>query len=228
MSKSHFRACVTHCTPDRFRGSRLTWLGLGVGVLVLVGILVWSAMALIGWFWGQAQNLSGMAPEAVRGAAREVLAQAENLVPGTRGVLDQLTASVPDARDALDKVSEAVPGTRDVLDKFVPSRPSGATEQRDVSGQDLGPVTRFPGLARTRWQQTRESATVEYEGRSDYVKVLDHYAKGFVSAGFAQTVWSSSQEAETHEYTGSGGRFSLKIARLSGGKVSLRIESVQP
>ncbi len=228
MSRSHFRGCVNHCTPDRFRGSRSTWLAVGAGALVLIGILIWSGMALIGWFWGQAQNLSVTAPAAVRGVAREILAQAENLVPGTRGVLDQLTASVPDARDALDKISEAVPGTRNLLEKFVPSMPSGTPEQRDVSGQDLGPVTRFPGLARTRWQQTRKSATVEYEGRGDYAKTLDHYAKGFASAGFAQTVWSSSQETETHEYAGGGGRFTLKIARLSAGKVSVRIEALQP
>jgi hypothetical protein len=35
---------------------------------VLFGLLIWAAVALIGGLWGQARNLAGTAPEAVRAA----------------------------------------------------------------------------------------------------------------------------------------------------------------
>ena len=89
-------------------------------------------------------------------------------------------------------------------------------------------MARFPGLARTQWQRTAEGATVDYEGKADYLKVLDYYAKGFVFAGFAQTVQSSTLEAETHEYTKNRERFTLKIAQKPKGMVGVRIETAGP
>ena len=228
MHKAGFLAYVAHFAPGLFRVRRSTWITVGAGLLVLFGVLIWAVMALIGWLWGQTQNLAGGAPDAVRGTVRGVVSQVEEFVPGARAVLDRVVASVPDARETLGRVTEQLPGASELLGGILPAIKPEAVQQRDVSGQDLGPVARFPGLARTQWQRTAEGAVVDYEGKADYVKVLDYYAKGFVSAGFEQTVQSSTLEAETHQYTKDRERLILKIAQKPKGLVGVRIETAWP
>ena len=228
MHKPGLLTYVAQFAPALFRGRRSTWIAVGVGLLVLFGVLIWAAMALIGWLWGQTQTLAGAAPDAVRGTARGVVSRVEEFVPGARAVLDQVAASVPDARGALGRVTEQLPGASELLVGILPASKPEAPLQRDVSGQDLGPVARFPGLARTQWQRAAEGAVVDYEGKADYVKVLDYYAKGFVSAGFEQTVQSSTLEAETHQYTKNRERLTLKIAQKPKGLVGVRIETAWP
>ena len=228
MHKAGFLAYVAHFAPGLFRVRRSTWITVGAGLLVLFGVLIWAAMALIGWWWGQTQNLAESAPDAVRGTVRGVVDQAEEFVPGARAVLDRVVASVPDARETLGRVTEQLPGASELLGGILPAIKPEAAQQRDVSGQDLGPLARFPGLARTQWQRTAEGAVVDYEGKADYLKVLDYYAKGFVSAGFAQAVQSSTRQAETHEYTRNRERFTLKITQKSNGVVGVRIETAWP
>ena len=228
MHKPGLLTYVAQFAPGLFRVRRSTWITVGVGLLVFLGFLIWAAMALIGWLWGQTQTLAGAAPDAVRGTARGVVSRVEEFVPGARAVLDQVAASVPDARGALGRVTEQLPGASELLVGILPASKPEAPLQRDVSGQDLGPVARFPGLARTQWQRAAEGAVVDYEGKADYVKVLDYYAKGFVSAGFEQTVQSSTLEAETHQYTKDRERLILKIAQKPKGLVGVRIETAWP
>ena len=228
MHKPGLLTYVAQFAPGLFRVRRSTWITVGVGLLVFLGFLIWATMALIGWLWGQTQTLAGAAPDAVRGTARGVVSRVEEFVPGARAVLDQVAASVPDARGALGRVTEQLPGASELLVGILPASKPEAPLQRDVSGQDLGPVARFPGLARTQWQRTAEGAVVDYEGKADYVKVLDYYAKGFVSAGFEQTVQSSTLEAETHQYTRNRERLTLKIAQKPKGVVGVRIETAWP
>lgn len=192
MNKLGLFAFATQFAPRLFQVRRRTWVAVGVGLLVLVGLLIWAAVASIGWFFGQAQGLMGAAPEAVRGA----MEQAEQAVPGAR-----------------EKLGEFVPALK-------PSQP-----RRDVSGTDLGPVARYPGLARTYWHREGKQVTIEYEGEADYAAVLDHYAKGFAAQGFAQTVQSAQPDAETHEYIRGAERVVFKITRTPRDSVSARIET---
>ena len=192
MNKLGLFAFAAQFAPRLSHVRRRTWGAVGVGLLVLVGLLIWAAVALIGWFFGQAQGLMGAAPEAVRGA----MEQAEQAVPGARV-----------------KLGEFVPAIK-------PSQP-----RRDVSGTDLGPVARYPGLARTYWHREGKQVTIEYEGEADYAAVLDHYAKGFAAHGFAQTVQSAQPDAETHEYIRGAERVVFKITQTSRDSVSARIET---
>ena len=233
MSKHSFLSHASQCTYGRFRGRRSTWVAVGTGVLVLVGVLIWSALALFVWFWGQTQNLAETSPGVMRGAARAVLAQVSEIIPGARSVLDQLTDSVPAGRAAFDKITEGIPGASQLPGEIVPTIKPETPAQNDVPGQDFGPVRRFPGIARTQWQRKGGRETVEYEGKVDYVKVLDYYAAGltlagFSSAGFAQTTPSSTLEAETHKYTRNQERITLTIAQKPKGRVSVRIEANLP
>ena len=199
MKKPGFLTYAASFAPGLFQTRRTTWVALGVGLLVLFGLLLWSAVALLGWLWGQAQNWAGTAPEAVGGAVRGVLQQVEQIVPGAR----------------------------EKLGEMVPSLKPETQPQRDVSGSDLGPATRYPGLTRTHWQRDGGQATVAYEGKADYATVLDHYAKGFAAQGFAQTVQSATPVAETHEYTKGGEHLVLKITQKPRGDVNVRIEALK-
>jgi len=192
MNKPDFVAFAAQFAPRLFQVRRRTWVAVGAGLLVLVGLLIWAAVASIGWFFGQAQGLMGAAPEAVRGA----MEQAEQAVPGAR-----------------EKLGEFVPAIK-------PPQP-----RRDVSGTDLGPVARYPDLARTHWHREGKQITIEYEGEADYAAVLDHYAKGFAAQGFAQTVLSAQPDAETHEYIKGAERLVFKVTQTPRDSVSVRIET---
>lgn len=192
MSTPGLFAIASQLAPRLFQVRRRTWIAVGVGLLVLSGLLIWAALALIGWFFGQAQGWMGAAPEVARGA--------------------------------MEQVEQAVPGTREKLGEFVPGL-KPAQPPRDVSGTDVGPVARYPGMARTYWHREGKQVAIEYEGEADYAAVLDHYARGFAARGYAQSVLSATPAAETHEYMKGGERITLKIAQLPKGAVSARIET---
>ena len=191
MNKFAPWAFAAHFAPRLFQVRRRTWIGAGVGLLVLFGLLIWATLALLGWLFGQAQGWMGDAPDAVRGA----VAEAEQAVPNAR-----------------EKLGEWVPALK-------PTQP-----QRDVSGRDLGPVPRYPALARTLWQRDGQRVSIEYQGKADYAKVLDHYAKGYAAQGYTQSVQSATPTAETHEYAKGSERIVLKVTQQPKGMVGVRIE----
>ena len=107
--------------------------------------------------------------------------------------------------------------------QFVPALKPEAKPQRDVSGTDLAPVARYPGLARTDWQRWGKQITIEYEGEADYAMVLDYYAKGFAAQGFVQAVQSATVTAETHDYTKGNERIGMTIAQKPKGGISVKL-----
>jgi hypothetical protein len=173
--------------PRLFQVRRSTWIGVGVGLLVMFGLLIWAAVALMGWMWGQSQ-----------------------------GWMDK-------ARGALAQVEQVVPGARETLGQFVPALKPEAKPQRDVSGTDLAPVARYPGMSRTDWQRWGKQVAIEYEGEADYATVIDYYAKGFAAQGFVQAVQSASVTAETHEYTKGNERIGMTIAQKPKGGISVKL-----
>jgi hypothetical protein len=124
-------------------------------------------------------------------------------------------------------VEQAVPGARETLGELVPAlKPE--PPPRDVSGTDIGPVARYPGLARSHWHRDGREITVRYEGRADYAAVLDHYARGFAAQGYAQSVVSAAPEGEEHDYRKGDDRVRFKIAQSPQGKVKATIVAVLP
>lgn len=185
---------------------RGTWIAIGLGLLTLVALLVWAAIALIGWFFGQAQGLAGKAPDVARGAIEQV----EQIAPGVRAQIEQ-----------------AVPSVREQLGQWVPAlKPEPPS--RDVSGTDIGPVARYPGLARSHWHREGREITVRYEGTADYAAVLDHYVRGFAAQGYAQTVLSAAQEGERHDYAKGTERVGFALAQLPKGRVKATVVAVLP
>jgi hypothetical protein len=191
INKLEVIALAAQAAPKLFQVQRRTWIGIGIGLLVLLGLLIWAAVALMGWLWGQSQGWMDKAPEAARGA--------------------------------LSQVEQVIPGARESLGQFVPALKPEAEPQRDVSGTDLAPVARYPGLARTDWQREGRKVAIEYEGEADYATVLDHYTKGFAAQGFVQAVQSASRTTETHEFTKGRERVAMTIAQKTKGGISVKI-----
>ncbi len=227
MNKPNLLTHAASFSPGFLQRNRRSLIGLGIGLLVLVALLIWAALSLVGWIWGQTQSMAGTAPEALRNTAGGVMEQVKAFAPGAQGVLDQVKASVPGAQGVLDQAKETIPGARELLAEVVPTIKPETTQQRDVSGEDLGPVPRYSGLMRTKWQRTGEQIAAEYEGKGDYVKVLDYYSKGFINQGFSQSVQAASTEAETHEYTKGSERFNLSVAQKPKGVISVRVETTK-
>lgn len=199
--KTPLLLAVAQFAPRLFQVRRSTWIGVGVGLMVLAGLLIWAAITLLGWLLGQLQGWSAATPEAARGAMATVERQVEQVFPGVR-----------------EKVAAG-------MDEFVPIRKSEDRPQRDVSGQDIAPVARYPGLTRTYWHREGRQITVQYEGRADYAAVLGHYVQGFASLGYTQELHSASPEAETHAWSKGNKRYLAKIVSEPKGMVSVDIET---
>lgn len=131
------------------------------------------------------------------------------------------------ARAVVAQVEQAAPGTREALAEFLPAlKPEPPA--RDVSGTDVGPVARYPGLARSHWHRDGREITVRYEGRADYVAVLDHYAANFAAQGYAQSVTSATPDVEIHEYRKGSDQVRFEIRRLPQDKVKVALVTLLP
>jgi hypothetical protein len=199
MSKLGFLGYAAAFVPGLLQVRRSTWIAAGLSVLVLLGLMAWAAVALIGGLWGQARNLSDAAPDVLREATRA----------------------------AVEQVDVIVPSMREKLGEFVPAL-KAEQARRDVSGTDVGPVARYPGLTRNYWHREGREITVRYEGAADYAAVLDHYTKGFADQGYRQNLLSAAPDAERHEYLKDADRVGFFLAKNPKGEVKVTIVTVLP
>ncbi len=195
MNNPAFAALAAQFAPRFLQVRRGTWISIGLGLMTLFVMLIWAAVSLFGWLWGQGKSLTEGAPEAVRIIASQL--------------------------------EQAVPGARETLGDLVPAlKPE--PPPRDVSGTDIGPVTRYPSLVRSHWHRDGPEITVRYAGRANYTTVLDHYTQSFATQGYAQSVMSATPEAEAHEYRKGDDRVRFEITRLPQGKVKATIVAILP
>lgn len=203
MSKLGLFSYAAAFAPRLLQVRRSTWIAAGIGLLVLLLLMLWAVVALIGGLWGQARTLSETAPDVLRDATRAAVGQVEVIVPGMR-----------------EKLGEIVPALK--------AEQPGRDVRRDVSGTDVGPVARYPGLARAYWHREGREITVRYEGAADYVAVLDHYTKGFADQGYRQNLLSAAPDSERHEYIKDADRVGFFLAKDPKGEVKATIVTVLP
>lgn len=139
---------------------------------------------------------------------------------------DGVNAAPDTVRAASTQVEQLIPGVQEKLGAFLPTlKPEPL--QREVSGTDPGPVTRFPGLARVQWQRDEQKIQVRYEGTADFAAVLKHYTEQFAAQGYQQNLLSASVQEERHEYVKGSERFSLIFAVRNPGIVSVELSAWQ-
>ena len=199
MSKLGLLGYIATLVPGLLQVRRSTWIAAGAGLLVLMALMTWAAVALIGGLWGQARNLSETAPDVLRDATRAAVGQVEVIVPGVR-----------------EKLGEMVPALK------------AEQPPRDVSGTDVGPVARYPGLAREYWHREGREITVRYAGAADYAAVLDYYVGGFAAQGYRQNLLSAAPDTERHEYVRDADRVDFVLTRDAKGVVKATIVTVLP
>lgn len=188
------------------RGIRArTWAILAVTISVIIGLLVWTVIALLSWLWEQAPaateaggRLAGEAASMIGQAAPAVKERAEQWVPGLRGEL-----------------ARWLPGAGE--------NPQTLDQTLDVSGADIGPVPRYPGLARIQFAREGQFVEVRYAGRAKHEAVLAHFVQGFAAAGYKQEVISATSEVEQHRFLRGQETFDLSITGRPGGRTELHL-----
>lgn len=205
---AHF---ASRFAPRLLQVKRRTWIGLGLGLLVLLGLLLWAFFALAVWLLGLIFNGAGDLRQAAEGPYRAAVEQVEAVVP----------AVVAPLRSALEPwLPQAAPTPA----APTPAAPTPATSTRDVSGQELGPVPRYPGMVRSQWFQDESLARVQYQGAVDYTEVVRHYVDGFAARGFAQVIQAASPGHEIHRFSQGPASYRVEIRRESDTRVSTSIE----
>lgn len=178
-----------------------TWLILAAVALAIIGLLAWAGIALLSWLWAQAPA----ATETGGRLAGEAAARMEQAAPGLK-----------------ERAEQWVPGLKDQLGRWLP----GAGEEaptRDVSGADIGPVPRHPGLVRSHFARGEQAIEAGYAGRAAFDAVLAHYVQGFAAAGYAQEVMSATSGGERHRFRRGEETIELSLTRGPGGLVELRL-----
>lgn len=199
MNKPGLLGYAVAFAPGLMQVRRSTWIAAGLSMLVLLGLMAWAAVAVVSVLWGQVQGLSSTAPDVVRDTTRAAIAQVEVIAPGAR-----------------EKIGEFLPALK------------AEQAQRDVSGTDVGPVARYPGLARAFWHREGREITVRYEGVADYAAVLDHYVSGFADRGYRQNLLSAKPDVERHEYLKDADRVGFVLAKDPKGRIKATIVTVLP
>ncbi|MEO6264928.1 MAG: hypothetical protein ABIO58_08245 [Luteimonas sp.] len=180
---------------------------LAAVALAVIGLLVWATIATLSWLWGQAPAVAGAGTRL----AGEAVTQIEQAAPGLQ---DQLSQWVP----ALLK---------EPLERWVPGIVDGAPAG-DVSGADVGPVSRYPGLVRSYFARDGQLSEVRYTGRAAAAAVLAHYVQGFTAAGYTQQVISAAPEGEQHRFERDQDVIVLSLLRQPHGLVDVRLKVSSP
>jgi hypothetical protein len=178
-----------------FQISKRTWYWIAASVFVLIALIIWALVVASQWLFQQGhQSVNDLAKHAP--AIKElVVGHAEGLAPGSKQVVDG------------------------VLEKLSLSK----VPKREVSGTDIVPVPRYPGLIRTSWDQ---SGVAEYEGSAAFNTVREHYSQGLIALGFSEVSISTTQESEVHEYRKNAEHFRITTAQKSTSMLHIRIEKL--
>lgn len=126
------------------------------------------------------------------------------------------------AGEAMTQIEQVAPGLKEQVGQWVP----GLVEEppaSDVSGADVGPVPRFPGLVRSHFARGEETVEVRYAGRGAFDSVRAHYVQGFAAAGYAGEVKEASPEAEHHRFKKGREAIDLLLFRQVEGRVEIRL-----
>ena len=163
----------------------------GIGIVVLLALLAWGAVAGIGFVWNNA-------PRWMEGGER----LAAEAVRKARETLPAVT----------DQVAESAPGLARQIEGLVPG---AALPAQDVGGQDLADIPRFPGMVRVAYSLAGQKRTVAYQARAEFGQVVAFYAREMAQRRFAGQVTSASLAEEIHLYRRGNEQFAFRFTKVS-------------
>lgn len=177
--------------PRLARVRTRTWVFIGLGVTAVLALMIWAAIAVLSWAWGQVPALAETGRQAA-GAAMEKAGQA---APGLKTQLEPLLG--------MAGLNKAEHGSE---------QPTA-----DVSGNDLPGVARHPGSVRTYFAREAGRTELRYMVQAEMRAVLDHYLAQFAAAGYGQEVLSATPEAERHRFAKAGDTLDFEIRKAGAG-----------
>ncbi len=178
-----------------------TWLMLAAVGFGILGLLAWAGIAILSWLLAQAPAVT----EAGKRLAGGALTQVEQVAPGLK-----------------EQAGQWLPGVTEQVDRWLPGLAADLPAS-DVSGTDIGPLPRYPGLVRSHFARAGQVVEVRYAGRAAFDAVLAHYVQGFTAAGYLQEVMSAMPEGEQHRFRHGQESIDLSLLRRPGGQVELRL-----
>ena len=196
-----------------------TWVIFGAVIVGILGLIVWIAISIMTFLWGQAS--------AGIGLANTVLSSAEQQFPTLRERAEQLAPALTAEALALkEQAQRFAPELAKTAEQMLPTLPfSDATPSTDVSGVDIGPAPRFPGLIRSAFSREGETIQVDYQGEAALDAVVAHYTKGFVAAGFVHEVVRATPHSELHKFTSHAATITMSVNRLKSNFLSVQLTS---
>ena len=162
-----------------------------VFALIAVALLLWALIAGTAFLWRQLPTLT----EGGARIAQDALNKGEDVFPGLQ-----------------EKIKETSPWlagkVRDILS-------AGSIPETDIAGEEIVPVTRYPGMIRTAYALVDHKRTVSYRGKTAYREVIDFYHNEMAALGFRRKVISASQQQETYEYQKGTRKLEFKFEKAS-------------
>jgi len=131
------------------------------------------------------------------------------------------------AGEAMTQFEHVAPGLRQEIGQWLPGLAEGLP-LTDVSGVDVGPVARFPGLVRSHFAREETTVEVRYSGPAAFETVRDHYLRGFAAAGYTSEVKQATADAEHHVVTRDQETIGLALLRPAAGRVEVRLSTPPP
>ena len=165
--------------------------------------------------------------QALTALAAPAMTEANQALAAMSETKQALTALAAPAMSEANQTLDSLTAGKQALAALIPSvLATQIPAIREVSGSDLGPVPRYPGMQRTRWEQSGSKAVVEFEGSANFVGVLEHYRGGMAKLGYSEAVRAASAKRESHVYTLGGEQIQMELSQLPAGRVKVRIETL--
>jgi hypothetical protein len=149
----------------------------GIGLVIIVAILaVWALIAGIGFVYEKFPHLI-TAIENITGITIE---KAKEALP----VIEEKAKEI--SPEITEKIAGIIPGEE------IPAK--------DVGGEDIAGIPRYPNMIRVSFNITDGKRTIGYMGKVEFSSVIDFYNKEMSALKFKKKVLSSSAHQEVHEY----------------------------
>lgn len=186
--------------------TRRVWLILALAIVVIIGLLIWAGTAGVMWLNAQ----TPVATEAGKRLASEAATKVEQFAPGLK-----------------ERAEQWLPGVKAELEQRLPGLGENPPV-REVSGTDIGPVPRYPGLVRSRFARSDQTVEVVYVGSAEFDSVLASYVQGFATAGYSDELMSASSDGEQRRFRRGEDSIDFSIARDPNGSVEVHLKQILP
>jgi hypothetical protein len=172
---------------------KLVLLG-GIGLVMVAILAVWALIAGMGF-------VSRKLPRLITGIENITGLTIEKAKEAVTGITEK-------AKDVSPAITEKIKGII----------PGEAIPERDVGGEDITGIPRYPNMVRVSFAMQNGKRTIGYRGGVEFSSVIDFYNREMSALNFKKKVLSSSAYQEVHEYRGTEKalEFTFKKADILG------------